>query len=86
MAAVEIVATYVLYNINRSKLENLIHRILDPARLDVEIKDHFGNPITPRERFLVPLFAIDQAVEKTRDGLIAGYRYVPQEVSLVARN
>ena len=86
MAEVEIVATYELYNINRSKLEYLIHRIFDPARLDIEIKDRFGNPITPREWFLVPLFAIDQAVEKIRDGSIAGYRYVPQEAALVARN
>ena len=52
MADVEIVATYELYNINRTKLENLIHRIFDPARLDIEIKDRFGNPVIPREWFL----------------------------------
>jgi len=86
MAEVEIVATYELYNINRSKLENLIHRIFDPVRLDIEIKDRFGNPITPREWFLVPLFAIDQAVEKIRDGSIADYRYIPQEAALVLRS
>jgi hypothetical protein len=56
MAEVEIVATYELYNINRTKLENLIHRIFDPARLDIEIKDRFGNPVIPREWFLVPRF------------------------------
>ena len=56
MADVEIVATYELFNINRTKLENLIHRIFDPARLDIEIKDRFGNPVVPREWFLVPLF------------------------------
>lgn len=86
MADVEIVATYELFNINRSKLENLIHRIFDPARLDIEIKDRFGNPITPREWFLVPLFAIDDAVEKIRDGSIADYRYDPQQASLIARD
>ncbi len=31
MADAEIVATYELYNINRAKLENLIHRIFDAA-------------------------------------------------------
>jgi hypothetical protein len=46
MAEVEIVATYELYNINRSKLENLIHRIFDPVRLDIEIKDRFGKPLS----------------------------------------
>jgi hypothetical protein len=86
MADVEIVATYELFNINRSKLENLIHRIFDPARLDIEIKDRFGNPITPREWFLAPLFAIDNAVEKIRDGSIADYRYDPQQASLIARD
>ena len=40
LADVEVVATYQLFNINRSKLENLIHRIFDPARLNIEIKDH----------------------------------------------
>src|SRR5215472_8843672 len=39
MADVEIVATYKLYNINRIKLENLIHRIFDAARPNIEIKD-----------------------------------------------
>ena len=47
MADVEVVATYELYNINRRKLENLIHRVFDPARLDIEIKDRFGQPVTP---------------------------------------
>ena len=46
MADVEIVATYELYNINRTKLENLIHRVFDPARLDIEIKDRLGNPLS----------------------------------------
>ena len=56
MADVEIVATYNLYNINRTKLENLIHEIFDAARLNIEIKDRFGQPVIPREWFLVPLF------------------------------
>jgi len=75
MADVEIVATYELYNINRSKLENLIHRIFEPARLDIEIMDRFGRPVTPKEWFLVPLFAINDAVEKIKDGTIAEFVY-----------
>lgn len=82
MAGVEIVATYDLYNINSIKLENLIHRIFSPARLDIEIKDRFGNPVVPREWFLVPLAAVDEAVEKIKDGTIAEYRYNPQEAKL----
>ncbi|MGY4428967.1 hypothetical protein ACVWWO_001444 [Bradyrhizobium sp. F1.13.1] len=68
MADVEIVATYKLSNINRTKLENLIHRVFEPARLDVLIKDRFGHPVVPREWFLVPVFVIDEAVERIKDG------------------
>lgn len=82
MANVEIVATYELYNINRTKLENLIHRIFEPARLEIEIMDRFGRPVVPREWFLVPLFAIKEAVERIKDGTISGYRYDPQQASL----
>ncbi len=82
MAEVEVVATYELYNINRARLENLIHRILGAARLDIEIKDRFGQPVIPREWFLVPLFVIDEAVEKIRDGTITGYIYDPKTASL----
>jgi hypothetical protein len=84
MADVEVVATYELYNINRARLENLIHRIFDPARLDIEIKDRFGNPVIPREWFLVPLFVIDEAVERIKDGTISGLFYDPKEARLVA--
>ena len=78
MADVEVVATYELYNINRTKLEKLIHRVFDTARLDIKIKDRFGNPVVPREWFLVPLFAVDEAVERIKDGTISKYVYDPQ--------
>jgi hypothetical protein len=84
MADVEIVATYELFNINRTRLENLIHRIFGPARLDVEIKDRFGRPIIPREWFLVPLFVIDEAIARIKDGSIAGYTYDPKSAALIS--
>lgn len=86
LADVEVVATYELYNINRLKLENLIHRIFEPARLEIEIKDRFGNPVVPREWFLAPLFAIQDAVEKIKDGAISGFIYDPQQARFVQRN
>lgn len=85
LADVEVVATYELYNINRTKLENLIHRIFETARLDIEIKDRFGNPVVPREWFLVPLLSIKEAVEKIKDGTIACYVYDPQTAQLKKR-
>ena len=83
LADVQVVATYDLYNINRVKLENLIHRVFDPARLDIEITDRFGKPVVPREWFLVPLFVVDEAVERIKDGTITDYVYDPKAARLV---
>ena len=83
LADVEVVATYDLYNINRVKLENLIHRVFDPARLDIEIKDRFGKPVVPREWFLVPVFVVDETVERIKDGTITDYVYDPKAARLV---
>lgn len=86
MADVEVVATYQLFNINRARLEKLIHRIFRSAQLDVEIIDRFGNPIVPREWFLAPLSAIDEAIARIRDGTISEYEFDPSKASLVMLN
>lgn len=83
MADVEVVATYELYNINRVKLENLIHRIFDSVKLNIQISDRFGNPIYPREWFMVPLFVIDEVVEKLKDGTLTQFTYDPNQAKLV---
>lgn len=83
LAGVEIAATYKLFNINRVQLEALIHRVFSPALFDVTIPDRFGNPVRPREWFLVPLGVIDEAVERIRDGSITEYRYDREQARLV---
>lgn len=83
MAEVEIVATYRLARINRTKLENLFHRIFAPAQLDLIIEGRFGKPVRPREWFLVPLQVIDEAVSRVRDGSITDYIYDPKSARLV---
>jgi hypothetical protein len=85
LAGVEIVATYKLFNINRTKLENLLHRFFESARLDFTIQDRFGKSVQPREWFLVPLFIIDEAVERIRDQTISNYVYDMHAVKLVRR-
>lgn len=85
MAKVDIVATYELYNINRTKLENLLHRIFASAQLDIEIPDRLGRPMKPQEWFLVPLFVIEEAVERIKDGTISRYTYNPDSAGLVLR-
>jgi hypothetical protein len=84
MADVDIVARYKLFNINRTRFESLIHRIFQSARLDIEVKDRFGNPVVPSEWFLVPLFAIEEAVQRIKDGTISSFVYDPKEARLVA--
>lgn len=83
LADVEVVATYKLSNINRVKLENLIHKFFEPAKLDIEIKDRFGIPVRPREWFLVPLFVIDEMVEKIKNGSIVNFYYDPKSSKLL---
>jgi hypothetical protein len=85
LADVEIVATYTLRNINRTKLENLFHRFFSAARLEMEIRDRFGNPVKPREWFLVPLPVIDEVVNRIKDETIVDYRYDPASASLRRR-
>ncbi|MBY8338399.1 GIY-YIG nuclease family protein [Alteriqipengyuania sp. NZ-12B] len=84
MANVEIMAEYRLFNISRSKLENLIHRVFGDAQLDIEVPDRFGRMVKPREWFLVPLSVIDEAIERIKDGTISNYRFDRETLSLVA--
>lgn len=83
LADVEVVATYKLHNLNRTRLENIIHRIFSTAQIDVTIEDRFGQPVKPREWFLVPLHVIDEAVQRIRDGSIAQVTYDPKAAQLV---
>lgn len=83
LADVEIVATYALANINPIRLENLFHRLFSAGQLDLTINDRFGNPVRPREWFLVPLHVIDEAVSRIQDGTIIEYEYSPSEARLV---
>lgn len=83
LADVEVVATYKLHNLNRTRLEGIFHRLFGAAQLDLSIEDRFGNPVKPREWFLVPLHVIDEAVERIRDGSIADVHYDPETARLV---
>lgn len=82
LAGVEIVATYKLFNINRARLEKVIHRVFAHARLDIEIEDRFGHPVRPKEWFLVPLSVINDVVERIKDGSISEFEYDPATATL----
>ena len=79
LADVEIVETYKVSNLDLTKLEKLLHKFFDPARLDLQLKDRFGFDVEPREWFLVPLPVIEEAIQKLIDGSLPKFRYEPEE-------
>ena len=83
LAGVEVVATYKLHNLNRTKLEGLFHKIFGAAKLDLTIEDRFGNQVKPTEWFMVPLHIINEVVSHIREGSIVNLKYDPSSAQLV---
>lgn len=83
LAQVEVVATYKLHNLNRTRLEKIFHRLFGAAQLDLTIEDRFGHPVKPREWFLVPLQVIDESVRRIRDGSITDVVYDLKSARLI---
>lgn len=75
MAGVEIVASYRIANASAGKLENVLHRFFASARIDVKLREEVGGFVEPREWFLVPLPAIQEAIKLIRSGEIENARY-----------
>ncbi|MDA9680077.1 GIY-YIG nuclease family protein [Gammaproteobacteria bacterium] len=74
-AKADLVASFELYNINPHKLETLLHKIFASARLEIEIPDRFGKSYRPQEWFCVSLDALNDAVEKLKEGSLTSYQY-----------
>ena len=83
LADVEVVTTFKLANINRKRLESLIHRFFGSARLDLKLTDRFGVQVESREWFLVPLPVIEEAIQKITEGTIGSFRYDFETARLV---
>ena len=83
LADVKIVVTFKLANINRTRLEAILHKFFASARLDLEFQDRFDATVQPREWFMVPLEVIEEAIEKIQQGTIEGFRYDRKTASLV---
>lgn len=86
LSDVEIVGQFKLSNINRGRLEALMHRFFAGTRLDLELKDRFSAQVEPREWFLVSLPVIEEAIQKLKEGTIGNYRYDPETARIVERN
>ncbi len=78
-AGVEVVETYKLANINPVKLEKLLHKFFANVRLDLELKDRFGQGVEPREWFIAPLQVIEEAIRLLTLGTIGDYHYEPTQ-------
>jgi len=85
LAEAELVAFYELYNIDRFKLEHLLQHFFSTARLDVKIPDRFGKKVQPREWFIVPFPAIEEAVKRLMDGSILEYTYDTKSAQLLKK-
>lgn len=72
---VQVVAEYKCFNLNLSKLENLIHHFFSEVCLDVSVIGKYGQEIKPKEWFVVPIEQINEAIKLLVAGSIVNYRY-----------
>ena len=84
MADVDVVATYRIANASAGKLENVLHRFFASARIDVKLREEVGGFVEPREWFLVPLSAIQEAINLIRTGEIANASYDVASATIVS--
>ncbi len=84
-AEVQIVLTIDLFNIEPTGMERLLHRIFHRARCNLEIFDRFGKPVSPREWFMVPLQAIEEAVNRIKDESITDYTFDRNTMNFVKK-
>lgn len=85
MAPVEVVADYRVYNMRPSALERLIHRVFSEVRLNLSQVGPNGEIYNPSEWFIVPIDAIDQAIEMTVNGDITDFTYDPTTQAFIYR-
>lgn len=83
LADVKVAVTFKLANINPKKLEALLHKFFDSARLELALPDRFGIPVQPREWFFVPLETIEAVIEKIKEGTLDQFQYDPETFSLM---
>jgi len=75
MASVEIESSWECYNMNPQKFEKLIHQFFGNSCLEVDVFDNKGVRHSPREWFVVPFLAIEEAISFIIDERIINYRY-----------
>ena len=84
MGGVKIESSWMCYNMNAQKFETLIHRFFGHTCLEIDVFDNNGIRHTPREWFIVPIEAIEQAISLIISGKIVDYRY-DKESEIIVR-
>jgi len=85
MAPVKVESSWVCYNMNAQKFEQLIHQFFGHTCLEIDVNDKRGIRHTPREWFIVPLDAIEQAISLIISGEIVNYKYDKENEVIVER-
>ena len=85
MAPVKIESEWMCYNMNTQKFESLIHRFFGHTCLEIDVFDNNGIRHTPREWFIVPLNAIEQAITLLISGDIVNYMYDKENEVIVRK-
>ena len=85
MAPVKIQSSWMCYNMNAQKFESLIHKFFGHTCLEIDVFDNKGIRHTPREWFIVPLEAIEQAITLIISGEILNYKYDEENEVIVER-
>lgn len=85
MADVQVAMECEVYNANPQKLEHLLHRFFADACLNLDVYGISSKRYTPREWFVVPLNAIEVAIEMLINSEIVNYRYDHENEEIVAK-
>ena len=75
MAPARLLKTYTIYNADPVQVEAKLHAFFAEVSLGIEVPDRFGRKVKPREWFVLPLEAIDFAIQRMFDGTLSQYRY-----------
>ncbi len=86
MAPVKPIISYKCFNMNPQKLELLLHRFFGKACLNIDIFDEKGKRCNPREWFVAPLHAVEQAIHLILNGTITKYHYETEQQEIVPNN
>ena len=75
MADVKIISTYKVYNYPSKKFESIIHSFFSERCLDVKIADNKGNYKMPKEWYIVPINAIEEAIQLIINNQHQSYKF-----------